>query len=99
MGGSGRRAAVVAVTSFGCIPFLRTAFPAVVLDEFLNFTIAKVQQLIDQKVMTLPALMDMVVMPLAGLIHFIPAVIHIVILALCDYPTYERGGLLAFCAF
>lgn len=96
--GSGRRAALVAVASFGCVPFLRTAFPAVILDEFLNFAVAKVQRFIDQKVVSLPPALDLVVVPLADLVHFAPGMIHIVLLALCEYPAYERGGLLALCA-
>jgi hypothetical protein len=97
--GSGRRVALVAIASFGCVPFIRTAFPAVVLDEFLNFAVAKVQRLIDQKVVSLPAAVDLVMVPLADLVHFIPVIVHISLLGICEYPSYERGGLLAFCAF
>lgn len=98
-----RRVALVVVGSCGCIPFLQTAFPAVVLDECLWWVVANAQNLWDRKVCSIPAAVNILVMPLVDLLHFIPVLMKVFFLGLTAYPYYDGAsvapGLLVACAF
>mmetsp|Transcript_70863 Transcript_70863/g.220137 ORF Transcript_70863/g.220137 Transcript_70863/m.220137 type:complete len:281 (+) Transcript_70863:73-915(+) len=95
--GVARRLALVAIGSFGTAPFLLVAFPAVVFDECLWWLLAKAQDLWSRKVCSLPAAVDVVVLPLVDLVHFLPVLSRVFLLAVFHYADHG-SGLLVLCA-
>mmetsp|Transcript_116443 Transcript_116443/g.324498 ORF Transcript_116443/g.324498 Transcript_116443/m.324498 type:complete len:285 (-) Transcript_116443:45-899(-) len=97
--GVARRLALVAVSSFGSVPFMLVAFPAVVLDECLWWLLATVQDLWSRKVFALPAAVDVVILPLVDLLHFVPVLVRVLLLGIWHYPGYgETSWLLVVSA-
>lgn len=100
--GSSRRIAPVCISSFGSAPFLRTAFPAVIVDEFLWFALSKIQGTVDRHVIGVPMFLDVVVLPIVDLLHLVPVIVQVLFLGLFEYPECEIGGrpiFLTVCAF
>lgn len=97
-----RRVALVAIASFGCVPFVLVALPSVVLDEGLWWALAWFQDLWCRKVCALPDAVVLLVLPLADLVHFIPVLVRVFLLAIFEYPGYEASAvsplLLTVCA-
>mmetsp|Transcript_58875 Transcript_58875/g.137550 ORF Transcript_58875/g.137550 Transcript_58875/m.137550 type:complete len:285 (+) Transcript_58875:114-968(+) len=91
-----RRVALVAISTFGCIPFVRTAFPAVALDEFLNVVVAQAQDVVNRKVVTLPLVFSIGVAPLLDLIYFFPGALQVVLLGCDGYARYEVPTPMAY---
>jgi len=90
--GSVRRFALVAIASFGHAPFVRIALPAVVLDEFLWWALSKTQDLWTRKVCSLPTAVDLLVLPILDLLHFLPVVTKVFLLGIMEYPAYDSPG-------
>mmetsp|Transcript_26625 Transcript_26625/g.48796 ORF Transcript_26625/g.48796 Transcript_26625/m.48796 type:complete len:285 (-) Transcript_26625:110-964(-) len=84
-----RRVALLAISTFGCVPFVRTAFPAVALDEFLSAVVAQVQDLVNKWIVTLPLVFSIGVAPLLDLIYFFPGAIQIILLGCNGYMRYD----------
>lgn len=101
--GIARRLALISIASFGCVPFVLTAFPSVVLDECLWWALAKVQDLWSRKVCSFPAVFDFILFPLLDLIHFVPVFTNVLLLGLVSYAEYSPPGIPAYllivCAF
>lgn len=91
--GSGRRIALVVMSSLGCVSFAQVALPAVVIDEFLSDFMGKAQDHISRKFMPLPSWFEILIMPIADLSHFVPAVCKVVFLAAVVCPTHEHYSL------
>lgn len=87
-----RRFALIAISVIGCGPFLQTTFPAVVLDECLWWVLAKFQDLWSRKLTGVPPVFDVVVLPILDLLHFLPVIAKVCMLALLEYPVYEAAG-------
>ena len=82
-----RRVALVAVSSIGYDAFIFTAFPAVALDEFCWWMTARCVDSWKRKVCDLPLWFELVVLPVVDLIHFLPTLFRILLLAMVEYPS------------
>eukprot|EP00928_Gymnodinium_smaydae_P086789 TRINITY_DN71216_c0_g1_i1.p1 TRINITY_DN71216_c0_g1~~TRINITY_DN71216_c0_g1_i1.p1 ORF type:complete len:329 (-),score=58.16 TRINITY_DN71216_c0_g1_i1:8-916(-) len=100
--GSGRRAAQIPISTFGSVLFVQTAFPAVAFDEFLWWATAKLQGLFDRHVRALPAVVDIIVLPLVDLLHLVPVIVKVFLLGILEYPgrgdSMGHSVLLSVCA-
>lgn len=100
--GSTRRMALIVVSGCGCVPFLRTTFPTVVLDEFLWYIRSKASDLWSRKVCGLPLFVDLLVLPAVDIVHLVLMLVKVFLLGLLAYPAYavpdsSVGGLLMLC--
>mmetsp|Transcript_29267 Transcript_29267/g.59041 ORF Transcript_29267/g.59041 Transcript_29267/m.59041 type:complete len:165 (+) Transcript_29267:329-823(+) len=86
-----RRMALVIVASCGSAPFLLLAFPSVALDECLWWVLATAQDLFTRKVCAVPMAVDIIVLPLLDLVHFLPVLSRIFFLAVFHLPYYSDG--------
>mmetsp|Transcript_52 Transcript_52/g.64 ORF Transcript_52/g.64 Transcript_52/m.64 type:complete len:285 (+) Transcript_52:170-1024(+) len=91
-----RRVALVLISTCGCIPFLRTAFPAVALDEFLTAAVAQAQDFVNKRLVSLPLVFSIVIAPLIDLIYFIPGALQVVLLGFHGYATYEIAPVMMY---
>eukprot|EP00929_Paragymnodinium_shiwhaense_P069191 TRINITY_DN34903_c0_g1_i1.p1 TRINITY_DN34903_c0_g1~~TRINITY_DN34903_c0_g1_i1.p1 ORF type:complete len:290 (-),score=54.94 TRINITY_DN34903_c0_g1_i1:372-1241(-) len=100
--GLGRRAANITISALGCVPFVKCALPAVVMDECLWYVLSKSQDLFGRKVMQLPPVFDVLILPILDLLHFIPVMCQVFYLAIFEYPDYDISGtsklILVLCA-
>lgn len=92
--GVSRRIALVSISSFGCVPFMQTAYPAVVLDEASYWFVASASNLWERKVSSVPMVVNIVLLPIADLVHFIPVIVKVLLLGLTVYPSYASPGFL-----
>jgi len=97
-----RRIALVAISSFGYIPFVQTVYPTVLLDEALWWTFAKVNDIWSRRVCCLPPVFDLVILPIVDLLHLLPVVVKVFLLGILAYPVYDAPAgsslFLVFCA-
>lgn len=93
--GISRRVALVVVASCGVAPFMQSAYPAVVLDECLWWVVANFQGFWDRKVTNypVPAVVNIIVLPLLDLLHFLPVLVKVFFLGLTAYPFYDKAGV------
>lgn len=97
--GSARRFALIAVSYVGYGAFVRSALPAVVLDECLWWLLSKTQDLFTRKVCALPMILDLVLLPFLDYLHMVPAIFKVALLAFMVYPDHEQSPvLLVLCA-
>lgn len=82
-----RRVALVTVSSMGYDAFIFTAFPAVALDEFCWWVTAKAVDTWKRKICDLPLWFELVVLPVVDLVHFLPTLFRILLLAIAEYPN------------
>lgn len=92
-----RRFALVAVSSFGCEPFARVAFPAVVVDELLQTALAKGEEVWTSRVRAPPAVVSNLVLPVLSVGHFVPVIWQVGLLAFVEYPVYNHPSGDASC--
>lgn len=100
--GLSRRAAVVVVCSCGSGPFLKIAFPAVVIDEFLEWCISEVKAIRIRPEVTvedkIPKLVG-VLISLFDMGHLAFMIVNVFALVL-EYPVYSQANpiVLTSCA-
>lgn len=90
--GIGRRLALVAISSFGCTPFLRTVFPATIMDEFLWWALAGFQNRLSKRGVEFPKVVDVILIPLLDTLHLLPVLTRVALLALYEYPQLDALG-------
>lgn len=104
--GCTRRLALIAISSFGFVPFVYTTYPTVLFDESLSWVTMKLNDLcerfLQKRGSSVPIWVSFVLMPVLDQLHFIPVIIQIFFLAVSDYPYYTSPGvhstLLFLCA-
>lgn len=97
--GIARRAAMLVVSSLGMAPFIRTALPAVALDEGLGWVSTKAVDWLSKKV-DLPFMFSTIIVPVVDALRFLPSVAQVFLLGILEYPIYPVGGhmvLLVLC--
>mmetsp|Transcript_31186 Transcript_31186/g.58531 ORF Transcript_31186/g.58531 Transcript_31186/m.58531 type:complete len:281 (+) Transcript_31186:84-926(+) len=97
--GSFRRFALIAVSSVGYGSFVRATLPAVVFDECLWWVVSKGQDAFARKVCTLPMTLDVVILPALDILHMLPVIAKVFLVAITEYPLHaEYPVLLVVCA-
>eukprot|EP00927_Polykrikos_kofoidii_P046828 TRINITY_DN40956_c0_g1_i1.p1 TRINITY_DN40956_c0_g1~~TRINITY_DN40956_c0_g1_i1.p1 ORF type:complete len:294 (-),score=39.72 TRINITY_DN40956_c0_g1_i1:77-958(-) len=90
--GIGRRAAQIYVSSAATLPFLHLAFPIVAADESLWWLLDRLRGFVDRKIYRLPMVVDIVILPVVDLLHFVPVIVTVFILAIQHLPEYQSSG-------
>lgn len=97
--GCTRRVALIAISSFGCAPFVTTTYPTVVLDESLWWMTATLNDTCDRFLQkrnaSIPIWVSLIVMPVMDQLHFIPVILQVLLLGLTVYPYTTSAGLLS----
>eukprot|EP00933_Yihiella_yeosuensis_P046165 TRINITY_DN41650_c0_g1_i1.p1 TRINITY_DN41650_c0_g1~~TRINITY_DN41650_c0_g1_i1.p1 ORF type:complete len:294 (+),score=52.23 TRINITY_DN41650_c0_g1_i1:64-945(+) len=98
-----RRFALIVISTTGYAPFVRAVLPATVFDEFLWYAMSQTQDLCARKLKTsTPVVVDVLVLPILDLLHFLPVLSKVALIAVLEYPLYDAPGsyplVLACCA-
>jgi len=101
--GISRRLAPIFITSLGTGPFMLILFPALLLDELLCDGLARLSSWWAKRADGIPDIVENKLIPLAAVIHGLPMVSRMLVLAMSGYWDYHSstsvGRLLIVSAF
>lgn len=93
-----RRGALAALATIGCVPFVRVAFPACVLDEGLKYVTMTALDVWERRVaryltfLSVPMPVSILLLPVMEVLHCGLMAVKMLLLGILTYPLYERPG-------
>jgi hypothetical protein len=92
--GISRRVVVLVISTCGCVPFLKHAYPAIVLDDVCDWAWTKVEDSWNRKlgnICPIPMMVSLVLVPAFRFLRLLLLFVQLLLLGITAYPYYTSS--------